>query len=84
MFRAGIEGPIGYDSLILMFGTEPTAVVSAEFRLTYERSAEPQTGTLELVITDGPDDATTTSAPLARKHRPWMNLSPSEQVRSSM
>jgi hypothetical protein len=58
---------VRYDSLVLTFGTEPTAVVCAEFRLSYARSADPQTGTLELVITDGPDDATATSAPLARK-----------------
>ena len=67
-FRGGADGPVRYDAVILTFGAEPNAVMCAEFKLTYGRFAEPQTGTLELVITDGPDNATTTKPTLARKN----------------
>src|SRR5262245_22788850 len=59
-----LSGPNYFDSLILTFGTEPT-VVSAEFRLTYGRSTSPQGGTIELLITDGPENSTAGKPPLA-------------------
>ena len=64
-WRRILEGPNYFDSLILTFGTEPV-VVSAEFRLTYGRLAAPETGTIELVITDGPDNTTIGTLPLVR------------------
>ena len=68
-WRGVISGSDRFDSLILTFGTEPD-VVSAEFRLTYGRSAAPSTGTMELLITDGPvgpGDGTLPPVPRARK-----------------
>jgi hypothetical protein len=63
--RYRTEGLKQFESLVLAFGTEP-ANLNAEFRLTYDRSAQPQSGTIELMIAPGPANATT-STPLARK-----------------
>jgi hypothetical protein len=42
--------------------------LTAEFRLTYGQFDQPQTGTIELLIMQGPpEDVTTTSAPVARR-----------------
>jgi hypothetical protein len=65
-FRREAQGAAEFDSLILTFGTEPV-VFSAEFRLNYRRGAEPQTGTLELLIWQGLADNATTSMPIVRR-----------------
>jgi hypothetical protein len=65
--RRVAQGSAVFDSLILRFGSDPV-VYSAEFRVNYRRGADPQTGTLELLIWEGlADDAVTTSAPVLRR-----------------